>query len=262
MITYTAAHGLGDPLAELLTAFKAAQRRLSQAKQYRALVRDRPGQVVATEIKYSDRNGWHPHQHQAWFYPMPMPDEVVEDLAASLFPMWQRAAEAEGLHTEEFYRGRRIGVDVRRAWDASEYLAKFDRERDWSLSAEMTAGRLKLGGSGSMTPWSILEQAIISGKDSSAAELWIEYLRATKGKACISLKGAKALCEEIGLPINIDDYADANQAGDESITIGTLSAGSFDRVVRHGGLGRLLEAARKGGLPALDAELQVISKEV
>lgn len=264
MVTLTAGHSLADPLAQLIDRFKRAQARLGRDWSYRRLSSERVGLVVATEIKYGNDHGWHVHQHQCWY--MASRDVVdCDDYASRLFPLWRRACEREGLVTREWsipkYRGapKRIGVDVRLAWDASQYLTKFDRERSWSLSAEMTAGRLKTDGrQDSFTPWDILEDAILRGRDSKAAALWIEYLRATKGKYVISLIGCRDLLKAFGLPTSIDDFADANAPGDGEV-IGTVSADAFDRVVRAGGLGRLLEAARNGGLSGLDAELQSLN---
>lgn len=254
MITFTSGHKVGDGLGDLLERQKHALRLMQQWSGFRALTAGRSGQVVATEVTYSDRAGWHPHSHQAWFFPGAAPD--TEALAARLFGHWQTACAKVGLQTLERARdGQRIGVDVRRAWDASEYLTKWGRERDWSLSAEVTAGRMKTGKGGSLTAWGILEDAIIRGKDSPAAALWIEYLRGTKGFHCVSLSGARKLLKGFDLPTNYDDWSDANEAGEGEV-IGTVSADMFYRVVKAGGLGRLLEGARSGGLPGLDAELQ------
>lgn len=253
MVTFTAGHKREDRLIDLLTQIKTALRRMSQSRGYRDVVSDRSGMVVAAEITWGERNGWHPHSHQAWFFPFcPSPD--CDRLADLLFPLWQKACAGVGLETREFFRGRRVGVDVRPAWDASEYLAKFDRERDWDLPSEMTAGRMKVGRASSLTPWGLLEDAILRGRDSPAAELWIEYLRATKGYECVSLRGARALLVDHGLPTTYDDWVDANAPGEGQV-LGTLSARSFDRVVRQGGLGQLLEAARSAGLPGIAKEL-------
>lgn len=244
MVTYTAAHNLQDTLANLLDSFKAAKRTLTQLKRYTHLAASRTGSVSATEITYSATSGWHPHQHDVWFFDTPTPPPS-DQLADELFPAWRDAAKKYGLTTLAAYRGHRVGVDVRPAWDASEYLAKFDRERDWSLSAEMTAGRLKTAQGTSMTPWALLEDAIIRGSDSPAARLWIEYLRATKGKSVISLMPARKLLKQFELPTTLDDYADANRAGEGQV-ISKISAADFSRTVRAGGLGSLLEAARNG----------------
>jgi hypothetical protein len=254
MITFTAGHSITDPLSQLLLRFKKAKAALEKSRVYRDLMLGSCGHVCTTETPYGE-HGWHVHQHDARFFRAGFWLDA-DELAAAIFPVWQRSCECCGLHTIEFFKGRRIGVDVRRAWDASEYLTKFDRERDWSLSAEMTSGRLKTGGSGLVTPWGILEDAIIRGKDSPAAALWIEYLRATKGKACVSLRGASKLCKEVGIPVALDDFVDANDVGEGEV-VGTISADAFDRVVRGGGLGRLLEAARRGGLSGLEKELQI-----
>lgn len=259
MVTFTAAHRLDDPLSETLARIKTAKDRMQHGAAYCRLNACRTGMVSATEIMWSPINGWHPHFHEAWFFPFyPAPDS--DELASRLFPMWQRACSKVGLETREFWEDRRtgrlkrVGVDVRPAWDASEYLTKFDRERSWDLPSEMTAGRMKLGRGQSLTPWALLEEAIIRGPESAAERLWIEYLRATKGYQCVSLRGARDLCKKFGLPTSYDDWVDANSAGDGEV-IGTISAEAYDRVVRQGGLGRLLEAARAGGLPAIAKEL-------
>jgi hypothetical protein len=113
---------------------------------------------------------------------------------------------------------------------------------------------MKVGRASSLTPWGLLEDAILRGRDSPSAELWIEYLRATKGYECVSLRGARALLLECGLPTTYDDWVDANAPGEGEV-LGTLSSRSFDRVVRQGGLGQLLEAARAEGLPGIAKEL-------
>lgn len=253
MVTFTAAHRLEHPLSDTLSRLKKALRAMTAQRAYVDIVSTRTAMVNTTEITWAERNGWHPHSHQAWFWPFrPGPDP--EALASRLYPLWQRVCARHGLETLEYYKDRRIGVDVREAWDASEYLAKFDRERDWDLPSEMTAGRLKTGRSGSFTPWGILEEAVIRGKDSRAADLWIEYLRATRGYDCVSLRGARDLLKRYDLPTTYDDWADANAPGEGEV-IGTISGASYDRVVRSGGLGRLLEAARTDGYFGLAREL-------
>lgn len=254
MVTFTASHKAGDDLGELLGKLKLALRELGKMRAFIDLLGDRSGQVTATEVTFSERAGWHPHSHQAWFWPKgQMPDS--EDLASRLFPYWQKACEKVGLNTLEHFKGRRVGVDVRRAWDASEYLTKWGRERDWSLSAEVTSGRMKLAHGGSVTPWGLLEDAIIRGNQSPAADLWIKYLRGTKGFQCVSLRGARKLLIHYELPTSYDDWKDANDAGEGEV-VGSVGAETFSKVVKAGGLGRLLEGARAGGLAGLDAELQ------
>lgn len=256
MVTFTAAHTADDSLADLLAKFKRAQQSMSRSREYRRLIEARAGAVVATEIMYG-RSGWHPHQHHAWFYLFsPGPD--VERLARDLYVLWAHHAGRQGLKVLRQWRGRNVGVDVREAWGASEYLTKFDRERDWGLDAELTAGRLKGNSGGSVTAWGLLETAICRGNASKAWALFVEYMRATKGKASVSLKAAKDLCARFDVDMNVDDFADANKAGESEI-FATLASASFDRVVRNGGLGNLLEAARSRGLSGVVAAATAIS---
>jgi hypothetical protein len=243
MVTWTAASQISYKLGFSMSAFKDAKRTLTQNREYRSLAKLRTGAVTATELTYNSTNGWHVHQHDVWFFFSKSPD--CDYLADSLFKPWFHACKKHGLHTQAAYRGRRIGVDVRPSWDASEYLAKFDRERSWSLSSEMTAGRLKTAQGQSMTPWALLEDAIVRGKNSPTAALWLEYLRATKGKSVISVKAAKTLLESFNLPCTLNDLADANKTGLGEV-IASISPAQFDRAVRDGRLGQILEAARSG----------------
>ena len=247
MATFTAAHKLDDPLQETLERFKNAKRRMQQGRKWVSLLSALPsmqGSVSSTEITYSPSAGWHPHQHDAWFFTSKTVD--ADSLAQLIFPHWESACNQFGLKTQFEFRGRRIGLDVRPAWDASEYMAKFERERSWSLDREVTGGRLKMARGASLTSWAVLEEAVIHGPDSEAARLWIEYMRSTKGKSWISFIGARKLCQKLGLPTRFDDYRDANQIGEGEV-ITKVSAADYDRVIRAGALGGLLEAARSNG---------------
>ena len=244
LVTYTASHQLTTPLIDQLDAFKNAKKFLIKSRSYAHIIQCRLGSVSATEITYNDRSGWHPHQHDAWFFPSGLHVDA-EKLADELFDCWKNSCSKFGLETTKYFLGRRVGVDVRKAWNASEYMTKFDRERDWSLSAEMTTGRLKGSKGQSVTPWTILEYAIIHGRDSGDFKLWLEYLRATKGKSVVSLKSCRKLLLELGLPTSFDDYKDANKQGDGEV-LGTFSPESFHQIIKAGGMGRVLEQARKG----------------
>ena len=253
LVTLTASHHLEDKLSDLLIKLKSALIHMSRSRLYRDLVTGRSGLVVSTEINWGSR-GWHPHSHQAWFFPFsPCPD--CEILASKLFKVWELSCKRHELFTLEFYRGHRVGVDCTPSWDAADYLSKFDREREWGLSAEMTQGRQKMARNENLTPWSLLEGAVIRGKNSEEAKLWIEYLRATKGFQCVSLRGARDLLIKHGLPTNYDDWKTANEPGEGEI-IGTLSAQSYDGIIRNGGLGKLLEAARKDGFVGIAREIE------
>lgn len=247
LVTFTAAHSIDQKLSFLLDAFKNAKRAMTQSKQYRFLVEERIGSVSATEITYGQKSGWHPHQHDAWFFNKK--NLNAEQIRCELFPIWQKACKKFGLETLDSFRGHKVGVDVTSSINASDYLTKFGRERDWSLAAEMTAGRLKTAQGKSKTAWGLLEQAIIDGPDSFFSARWIEYLRATARKSCVSLKGAKDLCQQLGININLDDFTDANKKGESEI-VGIVSPFQFEAAVRNGGLGLLLEKYRNLSLKA------------
>jgi hypothetical protein len=243
MATFTVSHRLETPLADVLDRLKNAKRVLRQDKTFRSLISNFRGSTSTTEITWSPVKGWHPHQHDAWFL---FPETDLDNLQIRIFDRWQSACERNGLVTKFTDKAgkKKIGLDVRVALSPSDYLTKFDRERSWSLPAEMTAGRLKTSRGSSLTPWAILEAAILEGPESYAAELWVEFCRATKGKSCVSLKGAATLANAANIDLNLRDFAIANQNGDAEV-IGQLTPQEFDRLMRAGGLGSFLEAARK-----------------
>lgn len=248
LITFTFGHKGSDKLSDLMLRFREAKKFMVKHRRFRN-IREAHGNwgfASTTEITYSLDHGWHPHYHDAWFMNNNSLIKVDCDaLASELFKIWKIACEKFGLNTIEFYKDRRIGVDVRESWNAADYMTKFDRERSWSLPAEMTAGRLKMAKSGSFTPWSLLESAIIRGRDSTEFKLFLEYMRACKNFEPVSLRGCRNLCLELGLPTSLNDFKDANLQGEAEI-IGEIDATKFDLVVRQGGMGRILEAVRNG----------------
>lgn len=258
MVTWTASNSIDKKLAETVNHFKDAYRFARKGRPYRNLTKNiLAGEITAFEITYNDRNGWHPHFHSVLFIKkcVEINDMFIETLADSLFLIWESASNKHGLKTLKYFKGRRVGIDVRRAWDASEYLTKFNKERDWSLSAEMTAGRLKGSKGGSVTPLTIMELAIVHGRSSKYFDLTLEFLRATKGKAIISLKGAKKLLAELDIPLTFDDYADANKPG-EGVILGYLDKETYYSHMKHGGMGRVLEMARIGNFHAVKIQPQ------
>jgi hypothetical protein len=243
LLSLTCSSSLDVGLIELFDVIKKTKLDMIRRRGWKKVSVFWEGDITATEITYSSQNGWHPHFHLILFFKGKHPD--CNYLADLIFDEWEAACIKNGLTTQKFYKNKRVGVDVRPAWDASEYLTKFDRVRTWSLPSEVTAGRLKRARQKSLTPWAILEQAMSHGPKSRAAELWIEYLRATKRKSVISVKGCKKLLERLGMPMTLNDLEAANDKGQGEI-IANLSRQQFSRAVFEGRLGQILEAARSG----------------
>lgn len=238
MVTLTIRHGVGDDLARLFQAIKAADGLQQKTYIYKRLVGYRRtvnkrkvavpselgyvGRVSATEVTHG-RNGWHPHLHQLWFFNRRLTAGELERLRAELFSVWRDACLAVGLPAPlEFSKGRRaLGVDVRRALSASEYLTKFGRERSWSVERELVSAHTKRA-RGGRTPFQLL--ADYARGDRAAGGLFRVYAEATLGGHQLQWsKGLKRLLQDAGLDdVLADDEALAGRLADGSEHMGTL----------------------------------------
>lgn len=165
LVTLTVRHGVGDDLGVLLDALKLADRTQQKSYGYKCLVGFKRtvnkvrvsvpsevayiGRISATELTHG-QNGWHPHLHQLWFFDRRLTSQEVERIRADLFQAWRAACVKVGLPAPlEFSKGgRALGVDVRRALSAEEYLTKFAHERQWSPEREIASQHSKGGRSG------------------------------------------------------------------------------------------------------------------
>lgn len=197
MVTFTVRHGVGDDLGELFDRLKTAQRaQLQKSYAYKRLVGyartvngarvkvpsvlGYVGRVSATEVTHG-RHGWHPHQHELWFFDRRLTAGELEGLRAALFQAWRDACRAVGLPDPvEFSRGKAIGVDVRRALSAEEYLTKFGHDREWGPERELAAQHRKAGRVSGRTPMQLLYDA--AQGDTTAGGLFRHYAEATLGR--------------------------------------------------------------------------------
>lgn len=199
MVTFTVRHGAGDELAHLLGAMKSADRRMQQLRPYRALTGKDSGyigRIAATEITHG-ASGWHPHSHQLWFFGKHLSDVEIECIRAILFQQWKLACVANGLPEPlEFapdqatgrVAGRGLGVDVRRALTAAEYMTKtgtLKKEGDvptrkWSAEKELASTHVKRARKAGRSPFQLLFD---SGEgDEKAGNLFRIYAEATLGR--------------------------------------------------------------------------------
>lgn len=163
MLTFTFSHSISDSLSELLTAFKNALVKFWSQWTIKHLLdaSGRVGRITATEIQFSRKNGWHPHQHVLLF--CRGTDFDQEKLA----DFWLNALEKSGLSGLS-----EIAFDLIEARSCETYLTK--------ISSEMALGNLKQGrGSGHFSPMQLLSEAADGGD--WAADRFCELFRATRG---------------------------------------------------------------------------------
>lgn len=253
LVTLTLRHGVGDDLGTLLDGLKLADRTAQKSYGYKRLVGYKRtvnktrvsvpsevayvGRISATELTYG-KNGWHPHLHQLWFFDRRLTAQEVERIRADLFEAWSVACVKVGLPAPlEFSKGgRALGVDVRRALSAEEYLTKFAHGRQWAPEREMASQHSKKG-RGGRTAFQLL--ADYAQGDREAGALFRIFAGATLGRH--QLQWSRGLLERLR-ELGFDDVL----ASDEE-----LAASRDDGAALLGELGdaewtALVDASRFG----------------
>lgn len=182
LVTFTNRHFFGMCLKTLLDGQKKAfvklwQKRIITESMSRL---GYVGRVVATEVTYSDNNGWHPHYHAIFFFDKKVDERHLAELFAE---HWQDVCVKVGLPAPTLEHG----VDVRGGDYASQYVGK------WGLDYELTKGHVKKGKEGGLTPFDLLR--LTDTKD-KYAELFKQFSNVFKGKRQLFwTKGLKQLLE-------------------------------------------------------------------
>ena len=193
MLTLTFAHSATDKLNDILILFKnSLQIFWSNGSIKRTFTASgRVGRITATEIKYSRRNGFHPHQHILIF--CKKTSFNIEVLRRS----WLSALESSGLTGLSD-----IALDLIEARSCEKYLTK--------ISSEMALGHLK-DGKGDGKSYSPLQVAWAGLNGEGWADgVFVEYYRAVRGQ--------HFLCWSRGLK----KYFGINDVSDEEISQGAV----------------------------------------
>jgi hypothetical protein len=176
--TFTASHH-HMPLARFQDALGAAQRDLYADRGYKQLCEKLGvvGTIRSVELPWSPEHGWHAHFHGLAL------TSTEDPAAARLLSRFLKRRWPEILRRHGLQASRRRGVVVKDAsWDAEEYIAKFERGRDWDVDAELTMGNRKHGGRRGLSPWDLLRIAGGAAgriEPDRAAGLYREYASAT-----------------------------------------------------------------------------------
>lgn len=253
LVTLTLRHGVGDDLETLLDGLKLADRNGQKSYGYKRLVGYRRtvnkvrvsvpsevayvGRISATELTYG-KNGWHPHLHQLWFFDRRLGADEVERIRADLFAAWRAACMKVGLPAPlEFSKGgRALGVDVRRAMSAEEYLTKFAHERQWAPEREMASQHTKKA-RGGRTAFQLL--ADYAQGDREAGALFRTFAGATLGRH--QLQWSRGLLERLR-ELGYDDVL----ASDEELAAGRDEGASLLGELGDAEWTALVEASRYG----------------
>lgn len=208
MLTFTVKHGIGDNIDDLLSRFKNAMQIFQKTHEYKEVTRPQPlkkpranslnflsylGRIAALEVTHSRRNGWHPHEHHLWFFERELTKKEISDVRDRLFRAWKKACLDAGLPAPRKTvkvdgKIKHLGLDMRRALSAEEYLTKYGqfdaegnvRERRWGPENEMAGSHVKKANLKGSTPFQLLADA--TAGDDYARERFVEFAEAFKGR--------------------------------------------------------------------------------
>ena len=177
LVSLTMRHRDGVPLARYWDALTAGWARVTSGKRWQA---DQQffgirGWVRTVEVTRGD-HGWHVHLHCVLALIEPVSEEMLGELAVSMFHRWQRALRRRGF---DAIAGSG-GLDVRTLQlvgntpeTLGEYLVK--------AALEVASQATKNGRDGSRTPLQILADGLATGL-ADDLELWAEYEQASWGR--------------------------------------------------------------------------------
>lgn len=178
LLTLTLRHRTGQRLADLWDAVTYAWGRVTSGQAYVA-ERERfgiTGWIRATEVTYGEA-GWHPHAHVLVLFDTPMSREMVQALAGSLWPRWERAVTRRG-HSAIEHRG---GLDVRVVNPGSAGLGDYLQK----IAMETVGAPWKRGRDESRAPFQVLDDLIAQGH-ADDLDVWTEWERSSLGRKALT----------------------------------------------------------------------------
>lgn len=213
MLTLTIPHYLGDNLKELLSKMKKSKNYLFTNRNSREWFADQfpiVGEITATEVKYSDRNGFHPHLHILLFLDREYQKEDIQRIEGEIYDFWAEKCVKRGLGKPS----RKHGVDLKMEKTGEQTFASYIAK--WGLASELTQSHMKIGKRNmqSLTMWEVLElsKMEVSTKD-KYSHIFRTYAKAFKGAR--QIRPSNGLMEFLGLKDIEEDEDLANQKEEE-----------------------------------------------
>lgn len=228
LVTFTSSHHRGDDLDHLVNcqkkAFKKFWEKTITVKRLKRL--GYKGRIVATEVPWGEKNGWHPHYHMIFFF-----DHEInaQGLQTELAIQWQDACIKAGAKAPDLIHG----VDVRNGTYAAKYVSK------WGLEEEVTKGHLKKGLNGSLTPFDLLRGA---STNNHYKTLFKEFADVFKGKQ--QLVWSKGLKDLLGIK-KVTDEELIEETEKTSIEVRELPLKIWDLILKYEKRAYVLELVEK-----------------
>lgn len=268
LVTFTVRHGRGDDVADLLSKMRDAEQLLQKSGAYKDLTRKKPlvkpradsvpfthyiGRVSTLEVTHG-QNGFHPHSHQLWCFKKSLSQKAFKALRDGLFWEWCRACVAVGL--PEPSSG--VGVDVRRALSAADYLTKYGHERAWGVEKELAASHIKKARAKGRTPMQLL--ADYANGDPQSGELFRVFAHAFKGRHQIQFsRSLMEFCRENGCDLDQDDQDLAEAHEENAKLLLELDESDLRRIYANRAWGLVLAFAQRNDSEAVRSFIRSFS---
>jgi hypothetical protein len=249
MVTLTAPHDLGMPLAGLLPLIAEGFTSVIAGAPWQRLKKRVPvaGQIRSIEVTHGPA-GWHPHAHCLLFITGQADAVQLAAVGIHVRARWRRFITKAGYRPPSALHGVKIDVCTSAA-EAGLYIAKTQDGR--SPGNELARSDLKSGRAGHRTPFEILGEIADTG-DLAGLPLWHEYERATRGHQAITWSAGLRKLLLGAAPERTDAEIAAEEIG--GTLVAEFTPGAWKAVTRVLGLEcALLEAWEAGGTGAVIA---------
>lgn len=260
LVTYTVQHNRDHTLRESIDALRDAYRAFRSGRQWQTLKDEYSivGSVRATEVTYSQANGFHPHFHELLF------------CAGDDVKRWgyQHTADSlENQFTSEWIRqlnkrnrsaGAGVALTVRYGSKyIIDYIAKFDRlpktKGIEKLSWEIAGAVTKSAYGEHYTMFDLLH--IAGAGETWAIAAFREYAETMKGRSVLQWsRGTKAL---LGVETVKDEIAAEGYAEDEFL-LAQISAEDWRLIRAHSAQAAIVEAAHRGSYTAIENTIKAL----
>ena len=182
MLTLTVPHYAGDDLRQLLKKMSSAKHAFWTNRNSRDYLSEQfplIGHITATEVKFNDRNGFHPHYHILCFSEQNFKQEDIDLIQDELYEFWAEKCVKQGLGKPSKEHGLHIKIGSNEDMLA-DYVSK------WGLASEMTQAHQKIGKKNkeSLTMWEVLELSTFEASTNDKyGRVFKKYAQAFKGRA-------------------------------------------------------------------------------
>ena len=226
MLTLTVPHYMGDNLRELLKKMGKVKHALWTNRNSRDYFKSQMplvGHITATEVKYSDRNGFHPHYHILLILDKQYKAEDLEIIESDLYEFWAEKCVKQGLGKPN----REHGIDLKMGSNSEDMLADYISK--WGMAEEMTQAHMKVGKKNkqSLTMWEVLDlsQMEASTRD-KYSYIFKTYAHAFKGRR--QLFWSKGLKKLLSIVETTDEELANKEESEDALIISAVVFTDFE----------------------------------